>query len=63
MKTEHVLLLAANSLTVARLSPNAYIKFNPETQAELVWRALQNGWDQTTLVTELRAQTQRRLTS
>ena len=33
---------------------------NPESQAELVWRALENDWDQETFAAELAAQTERR---
>jgi ectoine hydroxylase-related dioxygenase (phytanoyl-CoA dioxygenase family) len=33
---------------------------NPESQAELVWRALAAGWDQDTFLEQLRAQTWRR---
>jgi hypothetical protein len=36
---------------------------NPESQAQLVWRALENGWDQETFVAELTAQTERRRSS
>ena len=35
----------------------------PESQAELVWRALENDWDEPTLATELAAQAQRRRSS
>ena len=35
----------------------------PETQAELVWRALQEDWDKQTFTTELAAQTERRRSS
>ena len=35
----------------------------PQTQAELVWQALQEGWDTTTLAAGLRAHTDRRRTS
>jgi ectoine hydroxylase-related dioxygenase (phytanoyl-CoA dioxygenase family) len=35
----------------------------PESQAELVWRALENDWDEATLAAELAAQTQRRRSS
>jgi ectoine hydroxylase-related dioxygenase (phytanoyl-CoA dioxygenase family) len=36
---------------------------NPESQAQLVWRALENDWDQETFVAELAAQTERRRSS
>ena len=36
---------------------------NPESQAQLVWRALSNDWDQETFVAELAAQTERRRSS
>lgn len=36
---------------------------NPESQAQLVWRALQNDWDEATFVVELAAQTERRRSS
>ena len=36
---------------------------NPESQAELVWRALQEGWENDVFVAELRAQEQRRLST
>ena len=35
----------------------------PESQAELVWRALQDDWDDETFAAELAAQTQRRCSS
>jgi hypothetical protein len=34
---------------------------NPESQAQLLWRALQGNWDQAELVAELRAQDERRV--
>jgi ectoine hydroxylase-related dioxygenase (phytanoyl-CoA dioxygenase family) len=36
---------------------------NPESQAQLVWRALQNDWDEAAFVAELAAQTERRRSS
>jgi ectoine hydroxylase-related dioxygenase (phytanoyl-CoA dioxygenase family) len=36
---------------------------NPESQAQLVWRALENDWDPETFVAELAAQTERRRSS
>ena len=36
---------------------------NPESQAQLVWRALENDWDQETFAAELAAQTERRRSS
>jgi ectoine hydroxylase-related dioxygenase (phytanoyl-CoA dioxygenase family) len=36
---------------------------NPESQAQLLWRALENGWDEETFVAELAAQTERRRSS
>ena len=36
---------------------------NPESQAQLVWRALENDWNQETFVAELAAQTERRRSS
>ena len=35
----------------------------PETQAQLVWRALENDWDEATFTAELAAQTERRRSS
>ena len=36
---------------------------NPESQAQLTWRALENDWEPGTFVAELAAQTERRRSS
>ena len=38
-------------------------RLTPESQAELVWRALQEDWDEQTFTAELAAQTERRRSS